>query len=77
MAESRDYAELYWAWDAWRDEVGAPAREDYARYVELKNLAAQANGKSIMTSHDRAFLHPYPPLPFPTIVSLVSILLFL
>ena len=45
MAESRDYDELYWAWDAWRDEVGAPAREDYKRYVELKNIAANANGK--------------------------------
>ena len=44
MATSRDYAELYWAWDAWRAEVGAPARVDYARYVELKNMAAQANG---------------------------------
>ncbi|XP_071508563.1 angiotensin-converting enzyme-like [Diadema antillarum] len=43
MATSRDYAELYWAWDAWRAEVGAPARVDYARYVELKNMAAQAN----------------------------------
>eukprot|EP00057_Strongylocentrotus_purpuratus_P002482 XP_003724613.1 PREDICTED: angiotensin-converting enzyme isoform X4 [Strongylocentrotus purpuratus] len=43
MSESRDYQELYWAWDAWRDEVGAPARQDYARYVELKNIGAQAN----------------------------------
>lgn len=43
MAESRDYSELYWAWDAWRDTVGNPARGDYQRYVELKNLAAQAN----------------------------------
>ena len=51
MAESRDYDELYWAWDSWRDEVGAPAREDYKRYVELKNLAAVANGKSYQILH--------------------------
>ena len=45
MASSRDYDELEWAWKAWRDEVGAPARADYTRYVELKNKAAQANGE--------------------------------
>ena len=44
LAESRNYGELYWAWDGWRDEVGGPAREDYKEYVRLKNKAAQANG---------------------------------
>ncbi|XP_072043034.1 angiotensin-converting enzyme-like [Amphiura filiformis] len=43
LAESRNYAELYWAWDGWRDAVGGPAREDYKEYVRLKNLAAVAN----------------------------------
>lgn len=43
MATSRNYDELFWAWDGWREAVGAPAREDYRRYVELKNIAAQAN----------------------------------
>lgn len=47
MATSHDYSELYWAWNAWRAEVGAPAREDYTRYVELKNQAAIANGKDL------------------------------
>ena len=45
MASSRNYDELYWVWDGWRDAVGAPARDDYERYVELKNKAALANGK--------------------------------
>ena len=44
MAGSRDYDELTWAWKAWRDAAGAPAKEDYVRYVELKNKAAKANG---------------------------------
>ncbi|KAJ8030387.1 Angiotensin-converting enzyme [Holothuria leucospilota] len=43
MASSRNYDELYWAWGGWRDAVGAPARMDYERYVELKNKAALAN----------------------------------
>ncbi|XP_072019876.1 angiotensin-converting enzyme-like [Amphiura filiformis] len=43
MAESRDYAELYWAWDGWRDAVGKPARDDYKEYVRGKNKAAVAN----------------------------------
>ena len=47
MAESRVYAELYWAWDGWRDAVGGPAREDYKEYVRLKNKAAKANGKAL------------------------------
>ncbi|XP_072016666.1 angiotensin-converting enzyme-like [Amphiura filiformis] len=46
LAESRNYAELYWAWDGWRDEVGKPAREDYKEYVRLKNKAAIANDQS-------------------------------
>ncbi|KAJ8030388.1 Angiotensin-converting enzyme [Holothuria leucospilota] len=43
MASSRNYDELYWAWDGWRDAVGVPARQDFERYVELKNKAALAN----------------------------------
>ncbi|XP_071488365.1 angiotensin-converting enzyme-like [Diadema antillarum] len=44
MARSRDYDELFWAWDAWRDEVGAPARADFVKYVQTKNKIARANG---------------------------------
>lgn len=66
MSESRDYQELYWAWDAWRDEVGAPARQDYARYVELKNIGAQANGKSHTDTCAHSRTHNPPPHPPPT-----------
>lgn len=48
MATSRDYDELLWAWQGWRDAVGLSAREDYELYVELKNEAAMANGGSIV-----------------------------
>ncbi|XP_071837203.1 angiotensin-converting enzyme-like [Apostichopus japonicus] len=43
MSTSRDYDELLWAWQSWRDEVGPSAKDDYIRYVELKNEAAKAN----------------------------------
>lgn len=45
MSTSRDYDELLWAWQGWRDAVGPSAKQDYVRYVELKNEAARANGK--------------------------------
>ncbi|XP_071788169.1 angiotensin-converting enzyme-like isoform X1 [Asterias amurensis] len=44
MSTSRDYAELNWAWQGWRQAVGPSAKEDYKKYVELKNVAAEANG---------------------------------
>ncbi|XP_071941340.1 angiotensin-converting enzyme-like [Antedon mediterranea] len=46
MATSRDYLELFNAWDGWRAAVGAPAREDYIRYIVLKNEAAVANDQT-------------------------------
>ncbi|XP_041468678.1 angiotensin-converting enzyme-like [Lytechinus variegatus] len=55
MATSHDYYELYWAWNAWRAEVGAPAREDYKRYVELKNQAAIANDKPDAGAYWRSY----------------------
>lgn len=48
MSTSRDYDELLWAWEGWRDAVGPSAKEDYKRYVELKNEAAQAMGKILV-----------------------------
>jgi len=44
MAESRDYDELLFAWKGWRDSAGKVLRQDYKRYVELANKAAQLNG---------------------------------
>ncbi|XP_033124152.1 angiotensin-converting enzyme-like [Anneissia japonica] len=43
MATSRDYLELFKAWNGWRAAVGAPARKDYISYIALKNEAAEAN----------------------------------
>ncbi|KAL4660481.1 angiotensin-converting enzyme [Arapaima gigas] len=44
MAESRDYDELLFAWQGWRNASGRKIRQDYTRYVELANKAARLNG---------------------------------
>uniref|UniRef100_A0A673FSP4 Angiotensin-converting enzyme n=1 Tax=Sinocyclocheilus rhinocerous TaxID=307959 RepID=A0A673FSP4_9TELE len=44
MAESRDYDELLFAWQGWRNASGRELRNSYKRYVELANLAAKSNG---------------------------------
>ncbi|TRY89927.1 hypothetical protein DNTS_000391 [Danionella cerebrum] len=44
MAESRDYDELLFAWQGWRNASGRELRSSYKRYVELANLAATSNG---------------------------------
>ncbi|XDV45023.1 hypothetical protein PO909_013201 [Leuciscus waleckii] len=44
MAESRDYDELLFAWQGWRNASGRELRKSYKRYVELANLAATSNG---------------------------------
>ncbi|XP_066520226.1 angiotensin-converting enzyme [Hoplias malabaricus] len=44
MSESRDYDELLFAWEGWRNASGRPLRQNYERYVELANLAARSNG---------------------------------
>ncbi|KAM9003003.1 angiotensin-converting enzyme-like [Sarcophilus harrisii] len=49
MASSRDYDELLWAWQGWRDTVGQQLRPIYSRYVELSNKAAKLNGKAKRT----------------------------
>lgn len=77
MSTSRDYDELLWAWQSWRDEVGPSAKDDYIRYVELKNEAAEANGKirKIITKYLSVFFIiwynnmgvmgiPFPPPAF-------------
>ncbi|XP_076856780.1 angiotensin-converting enzyme isoform X2 [Brachyhypopomus gauderio] len=46
MAESRDYDELVFAWQGWRNASGRELRQSYTRYVELANLAARKNGHS-------------------------------
>jgi peptidyl-dipeptidase A len=44
ISTSRNYEELTYVWEAWRNVSGAKMRDDYKKYVELSNLAAQKNG---------------------------------
>ncbi|XP_042639493.1 angiotensin-converting enzyme [Orycteropus afer afer] len=44
MATSRNYEELLWAWEGWRDKVGRAILPFFPKYVELSNKAAQLNG---------------------------------
>jgi peptidyl-dipeptidase A len=44
ISTSRDYDELAYVWKSWRDVSGAKMRDDYKKYVELSNLAAEKNG---------------------------------
>ncbi|XP_072179254.1 angiotensin-converting enzyme-like [Diadema setosum] len=44
MATSTDWDELVWAWKGFRDVVGVANKPLYARYVEIANEGAQANG---------------------------------
>ncbi|KAG8175126.1 hypothetical protein JTE90_010533 [Oedothorax gibbosus] len=46
LAKSRDYDELTYVWQAWREVAGKPLREKYLRFVELSNEAARLNGFS-------------------------------
>ncbi|XP_006897856.1 PREDICTED: angiotensin-converting enzyme-like isoform X2 [Elephantulus edwardii] len=44
MATSRNYEELLWAWEGWRNKVGRSILPSYPKYVELSNKAAKLNG---------------------------------
>ncbi|XP_041734342.1 angiotensin-converting enzyme-like isoform X1 [Coregonus clupeaformis] len=46
MAESRDYNELLFVWQGWRNASGRELRQDFKRYVQLANKAATLNGHS-------------------------------
>ena len=43
MRNSRNYDELEWAWQQWREQSGKKMREVYSRFVELSNEAARMN----------------------------------
>ena len=43
MRKSRNYDELEWAWQQWREQSGKNMREVYSRFVELSNEAARMN----------------------------------
>ena len=47
IATSRDWDELVWAWDGWRNVSGDKMPFDYRRMVELLNKAARMNGRYI------------------------------
>lgn len=44
MAESKDYDELLYYWQAWHEAIGPKLKNKYLRYVQLANLAARLNG---------------------------------
>ncbi|KAM4843363.1 angiotensin-converting enzyme isoform 1-T1 [Thomomys bottae] len=44
MATSRDYEQLLWVWQSWRDKVGKKILPFFPKYVELANKAARLNG---------------------------------
>lgn len=44
MATSTDWDELVWAWKGFRDAVGIPNKPLFARYVDIANQGARANG---------------------------------
>lgn len=45
MAESTNYDELLYVWEAWRNASGQKMRSDYKTYVNLVNKAAKADGR--------------------------------
>lgn len=48
MAKSRDYNELYWAWNSWREAAGQPSREDFKHDVMYRSMVAEAYGTYIL-----------------------------
>jgi hypothetical protein len=80
ISTSRNYSELTYVWKSWRDVSGAKMREDYKKYVDLSNLAAQKNGgydafmsltfklkPSLPYSSLPCPSLPFPSLPFPSL----------
>jgi peptidyl-dipeptidase A len=45
MATSRNWYELVWAWQGWRDESGKKMPDMYQEFVHYQNQAAILNGK--------------------------------
>lgn len=50
MKNSRNEEELRHVWTQWRNVSGRPIRQNYERFVELSNEAAQLNSKSLTTA---------------------------
>lgn len=47
MASSEDFDEMKWTWEQWHEKSGKVMRTDYKSYVDLMNVAAEANSKTI------------------------------
>ena len=47
MASSRDWDELLWAWEGWRNASGRVMPSTFEEYVGILNDAAQMNGENI------------------------------
>ena len=52
MATSRDWDELLWAWEGWRDVTGRLMPDMYEEYAGLLNHAADMNGKNLFQWFD-------------------------
>ena len=48
MAYSRDWDELLWAWQGWRNESSREMPPMYVEFVDLLNEAAVLNGKAFL-----------------------------
>lgn len=44
MSNSRDWDELVWAWEGWRNASGRQMPEMYTEFAALQNVAAEMNG---------------------------------
>ncbi|XP_071826025.1 angiotensin-converting enzyme-like [Apostichopus japonicus] len=54
MAKSRDYDQLYWAWNSWRDVAGRPSRDDFILEVESNNHNSISYGFTDTSDHWRS-----------------------
>ena len=45
MDQSRDWEELKWAWQAWRNATGPRMKDSYAKLVDVMNEAAREHGE--------------------------------
>ncbi|XP_077996678.1 angiotensin-converting enzyme-like [Glandiceps talaboti] len=57
MASSRDYNELTWAWEGWRQSTGAESdmKDLYEEFVVLANKAAEENSEPDMGAYWRSW----------------------
>ena len=62
LASSKDYDELSYVWSEWRKVAAKPMRSAYENYVNLSNLAAQANDLNDMSE---LWVEPYETEDFP------------